>query len=183
MNWYKKVAQNDVRSQVLMQKLTELGLQNLGTRHAKAGSQFGTADGARRIAIGARDLMLNYLLAESDLYGTRFNDSSRWNMFQQYSIKAIHDSPNRDSAMKKAVDWVNAGPTMKEVRAWARAAAQASPDEQYGRRHGSATGMDKGPKAAQPAAPTAPATPPSGTPEPTPTPEPMPPPTPPTPGV
>lgn len=178
MNWYK-TSQNDVRVQLLSQKLTELGLQNLGTRHAKAGSQFGTAESARRIAIGARDLMLNYLLAESDLYGTRFNDGSRWNMFQQYSIKAIYEHANRDAALKKAVDWVNAGPTMKEVRGWARAAAQASPDEQYGRRHGSATGLDKGPKA-QPAAPAAPPAPPSGAPPASPQP---PPPSPTTPGA
>lgn len=179
MNWYKKTAQNEVKAQVLGQKLAELGLQDLGTRHAKAGSQFGTAESARRIAIGARDMMLNYLYAESDLTGTRFNDGSRWNMFKQYSIKQIYELPNRDGALQKAVNWVKSGPTMKEVRAWARAAAQASPDERYGRRHGCATGLENGPKVGAPAdvPPTPPTPAPGGAPAtPTPPPSPMPPP-------
>jgi len=99
----------------LGQELKRLGLTNLGRRSGKAGEQWGTRDSAVRIAIGKRDLMLNYLLVE------RGGDNSRWNLEEIISLKEV-----KDKLIQDWVRMVKAAPTMKEVRALARQEGSAT---------------------------------------------------------
>jgi hypothetical protein len=175
MRWHRKEAadvRGEVKGQLIGKRLAELGLSLLGTRHGKAGEQYGTPDGARRIAVGARDMMLNYLLAEAEQAHGRWQENSRWSMWKSFSIKQVYENPRRDDFLQNAANWAKEGPTMREVRQRARDDASASPqpDPAAGgyqpRVTGIATGLQKIPTrpvptsepAPQPATPGTPAT-------------------------
>ena len=97
------------------EKLIALGLHSLGSRYGKAGDQFGTASGARRISVGRRDLLLNQLLVSVDNeYAVRRPDT-RWNLYRSFLLSRV-----TDDLLEKAVEWVKAGSTMIEVRDKAR---------------------------------------------------------------
>jgi len=97
------------RSLVLKEKLHELGLKYLGERHGKAGMQMGLPDSARRVGVGSRDFMANYLLVDGR--------DQRWNEHDFWSIK---QRGGDETLLKKLVDWVKRGPTMRQVRQRAR---------------------------------------------------------------
>lgn len=135
MFWYKQAGlfeeemlSRNPRSQVLANKLRAVGLVEIGSRYGKAGVQYGIEGKARRVSIGARDVMLNYLLVQGR--------DSRWNMYKSFSLKKVLEHPNIDPILKEWADWVGRGPTMIEVREKQRERAMS---DQYA----SATGLEK----------------------------------------
>ena len=116
------------RSQALADKLRAAGLTEIGSRHGKAGVQYGIEGKARRVSIGARDVMLNYFLVQGR--------DARWNMYKSFSLKKVIEHPNIDPVLKEWVDWVGRGPTMIEVREKQRERAMS---DQYA----AATGLEK----------------------------------------
>ena len=135
MLWYKQAGlfeeemmSRNPRSQVLANKLRAVGLSEIGTRSGKAGVQYGIEGKARRVSIGARDVMLNYILVQGR--------DSRWNMYKSFSLKKVLEHPNIDPVLKEWADWVGRGPTMIEVREKYRERAKS---DQYA----SATGLEK----------------------------------------
>ena len=135
MLWYKQAGffeeemlSRNPRSQALSEKLRAMGLVEIGSRSGKAGVQYGIEGKARRISIGARDVMLNYLLVQGR--------DSRWNMYKSFSLKKVLEHPNIDPVLKGWADWVGRGPTMIEVREKQRERARS---DQYA----SATGLEK----------------------------------------
>ena len=116
------------RSQALADKLRSAGLSEIGSRSGKAGVQYGIEGKARRVSIGARDVMLNYLLVQGR--------DSRWNLYKSFSLKKVLGHPNIDPVLKEWADWVGRGPTMIEVREKQRERAKS---DQYA----VATGLEK----------------------------------------
>jgi hypothetical protein len=97
-------------------KLSEAGLRNLGTRHAKAGEQFSTDKGnARRIAVGRRELILNVFNVTISRDDHLRRPDTRWGMWKSVLLSKVNDK-----FIDAAVKWVKKGPTQIEVRDAAR---------------------------------------------------------------
>lgn len=96
-------------------KLSDMGLQSLGTRYGKAGEQFGEPDSARRIGIGGRDFLYNTFMVQIDDEFSFKKPTIGWRMKDVVLLSAV-----TDEIIEKAVAWVKAGRTMQQVRDEAR---------------------------------------------------------------
>lgn len=135
MLWYKQAGMiedemlsRNPKAQVIAEKLRSMGMSEIGSRYGKAGVQYGVEGKARRISLGARDLLLNYFLAQGR--------DTRWNMYKSFSIKKVYDDPTRDAFLQKLADWVSRAPTMIEVRQRQRDRSVSDP-------YAAATGLEK----------------------------------------
>lgn len=97
------------------EKLMEKGLHSLGTRYGKSGEQFGIQGGARMIAVGGRDFLLNTFMVSIDNEFSLRKPDTGWRL-----KKAVLLSQLKDEFIDAAVDWVKKGKTMQEVRDAAR---------------------------------------------------------------
>jgi hypothetical protein len=104
--------------------LREEGLINLGSRAGKHGEYYGKPGLARRIRIGARDMVFNMfqVTISRDDHLRRPQDS--WVMHDIINLKKVDDR-----LIKVAAKWVKQADTMKEVRDRARKEYQQKNDD------------------------------------------------------
>lgn len=97
------------------EKLEAGGLRSLGGRHGKAGDWYGIAGGARAIAVGKREFLLNvFTVSINDEY-TLKKPAGGWRMGESELLSKVTDKEIAD-----AIKWAKKSPSMIEVRDKAR---------------------------------------------------------------
>ena len=95
--------------------LREEGLQNLGDRYGKAGVFWGFKGGARAVAVGRRDVLLNVFFVGISRPDQIKRPDTRWEMYQ-----AELKTKMTEEKLRKWAQFVKNGPTMIQVREAAR---------------------------------------------------------------